>query len=99
MTLVSFVNKKLAIETILAQLFILSAIVYFLFCRKKQDLITKFIGKYGLFFAFLISLVATLGSLFYSQIAGFTPCDLCWFQRIFMYPLVVLLGLALIKKD
>ncbi len=99
MTLVSFVNEKLAIETILGQVFILSIIVYFLFFRKKQDSIINFFSKYGLLLAFLIALVATSGSLFYSQIAGFMPCDLCWFQRIFMYPLVVLLGLALIKKD
>ena len=99
MTFVSFVNEKLAIETILAQLFILSAIAYLLFFRKKHNYVINFIRKYALLFAFLISLVATLGSLFYSQIAGFTPCELCWLQRIFMYPLVILLGLALIKKD
>ena len=43
--------------------------------------------------------MATGGSLFYSEIAGFDPCKLCWFQRIFMYPLAILLGLALIRKD
>ena len=50
-------------------------------------------------FSFIISLVATCGSLFYSSVAGFIPCELCWFQRIFMYPEVILLGLALLKKD
>src|SRR5690625_3653058 len=45
------------------------------------------------------SLLATMGSLFYSEIIGYVPCDLCWIQRIFMYPLVIIYGLALIKKD
>jgi disulfide bond formation protein DsbB len=47
----------------------------------------------------MIALLATLGSLFFSEITGFEPCKLCWFQRIFMYPQVVLLGLAWFKKD
>nr|WP_302084059.1 disulfide bond formation protein B [Salinibaculum sp. KK48] len=41
-----------------------------------------------------IAVVATLGSLSYSNVLGFFPCELCWFQRIFMYPLVPLLGYA-----
>lgn len=45
------------------------------------------------------TLVAVLGSLFYSEILGYIPCDLCWIQRIFMYPLVVIYGVAAIKKN
>lgn len=45
------------------------------------------------------SLIATIGSLFYSEILGYTPCDLCWVQRIFMYPLIVIYGVAAVKKD
>lgn len=40
--------------------------------------------------AFLVALVATAGSLFFSEIEHFVPCKLCWFQRIAMYPLVLL---------
>ena len=49
--------------------------------------------------AFGVSLLATLGSLFYSEIAHLTPCRLCWFQRIFMYPLPIILGIGLLKKE
>lgn len=98
-TLISFINKKIAIETVIAQIFILLVIICLLFFRKKYDFIFKFIAKNGMFFAFIASLAATAGSLYYSQIVGFTPCELCWFQRIFMYPLVILLGLALIRRD
>lgn len=45
------------------------------------------------------ALIALLGSLFYSEVIGYIPCELCWIQRIFMYPLVVIYGVAAIKKD
>ena len=45
------------------------------------------------------SVIATLGSLFYSEGMGFVPCELCWFQRILMYPLVIIYGYAVYKKD
>ena len=49
--------------------------------------------------ALLVATVATLGSLTYSEIAGFGPCELCWYQRIAMYPLVVVLGVAAWRRD
>ncbi|OQP06877.1 disulfide bond formation protein B [Geobacillus sp. 46C-IIa] len=49
--------------------------------------------------AWVTSLVATLGSLYFSEVLGFIPCDLCWFQRIFMYPQVIILGIAIARKD
>ncbi|ENH95580.1 protein-disulfide oxidoreductase [Gracilibacillus halophilus YIM-C55.5] len=45
------------------------------------------------------SLVAMLGSLFYSEVMQYIPCELCWYQRLLMYPLVVIYGYALYKKD
>ncbi len=54
---------------------------------------------YGILFAFVVSLVATGGSLFLSEVMGYIPCDLCWYQRILMYPLVLLLGRAAMKDD
>jgi hypothetical protein len=48
---------------------------------------------------FVIALVATTGSLYYSEHAGFIPCQLCWYQRIIMYPLVIVLGVAALRKD
>jgi disulfide bond formation protein DsbB len=45
---------------------------------------------YELWAAFIVAAIATGGSLFFSEIAGFVPCDLCWFQRICMYPLSIL---------
>lgn len=45
------------------------------------------------------ALIATIGSLFYSEVMKFIPCELCWYQRILMYPLVIIYGAALLKKD
>ena len=48
--------------------------------------------------AWVAALLATAGSLYFSEVAGFTPCTLCWYQRIAMYPFVVLLGVALVRR-
>lgn len=49
--------------------------------------------------ALAITTTATLGSLFLSEVAGYPPCILCWYQRIAMYPLPVVLGVALWRRD
>jgi disulfide bond formation protein DsbB len=49
--------------------------------------------------AWIVATVTTLGSLYYSEHAGFVPCELCWYQRILMYPLVIVLGVAWIRRD
>jgi disulfide bond formation protein DsbB len=52
-----------------------------------------------LWIAWTIALIATAGSLFYSEHAHFVPCRLCWYQRIGMYPLSVLLLIAALRRD
>ena len=54
---------------------------------------------YELWAAFLVSAIATGGSLFFSEIAHFVPCELCWFQRICMYPLSIVTLLAALRGD
>lgn len=54
---------------------------------------------YILYFAWIVSLVATLGSLYFSEIKGFIPCEFCWYQRILMYPLVVIIGIAVFEQN
>jgi len=57
------------------------------------------LGRMSLWLAWLIATVATLGSLYLSEIMDFVPCELCWFQRICMYPLVLILGVATWRRD
>jgi disulfide bond formation protein DsbB len=46
-----------------------------------------------------IAAVATAGSLYYSEMAGYPPCEMCWYQRICMYPLVAVLAVAVARRD
>ncbi|WP_147533079.1 disulfide oxidoreductase [Bacillus marasmi] len=52
-----------------------------------------------LFIAWAASVIAMLGSLFFSEVQKFEPCELCWYQRILMYPMVLILVIAIVKKD
>ena len=59
----------------------------------------RFSGEMALVLAWIVSLVATLAVLFIGEVLGQTPCVLCWFQRAFMFPLVVVLGFGLWWHD
>lgn len=52
-----------------------------------------------LFAAWILVTIATLGSLFFSEVMGIPVCELCWYQRVAMYPLVVILALGLFPYD
>ncbi|GLB58720.1 disulfide oxidoreductase [Cytobacillus sp. NCCP-133] len=52
-----------------------------------------------LFTAWAVAILAMFGSLYFSEIRQYEPCELCWYQRIIMYPFAIILGLAVIKKD
>lgn len=77
--------------------------VVFLFIYTTQDTFKKgthdFVKKYIDEIIFLISFVALAGSLVYSNIVGFPPCELCWIQRIFMYPQVAIAGVSMWRKE
>lgn len=49
--------------------------------------------------AWTLALIATVGSLFFSEVMQLPPCVLCWYQRIAMYPLVLIIGIGIISKD
>lgn len=53
----------------------------------------------ALWLAFLVAATCMIGSLYFSEVADFVPCRLCWFQRICMYPLTVMLLVAAIRRD
>lgn len=60
--------------------------------------IVDFIGKYSLPFILVITATSVVTTLYYSEVAGLEPCKLCWFQRIFLYPQLVIVFVALIRK-
>lgn len=89
--------KFLSLGSLVIAIFILSFFISLLL--KASDFYSNFFKKYGLHVVFVFSLVATLGSLVLSEILELLPCDLCWYQRMFMYPLVFISGFAIYKKD
>lgn len=80
---------------LLVALFIIAKYKKWVFAEK----VFEFLDQKALFLAFLVALASLLGSLYYSSIMDFEPCILCWWQRIFMYPLPLILGIALWKND
>jgi disulfide bond formation protein DsbB len=65
----------------------------------KQSGLRLFVHRYSVLLAWIVALAAMLGSLFFSEIMAFEPCKLCWIQRICMYPLVLLLGIASYRNE
>ena len=62
--------------------------------RLRRDL-----APWALWAATAVAAVSMAGSLWFSEYVGFVPCTLCWYQRIAMYPLVIVLGVAAIRRD
>ncbi|MEI7688810.1 MAG: disulfide bond formation protein B [Candidatus Nomurabacteria bacterium] len=96
---VDIVNKILSIGTIFLQLFIVSILVALIFFRKRDNSYLILVKKYTFIMGFFAALGAFTLSLFYSNIVGFPPCELCWIQRIFLYPQLILFGMELYKRD
>ncbi len=91
-------TQILSVLTILAQAISVFLLVALL-ARRRFAPQLKFFGDNAIIFSFVAALIAMSGSLFYSEVAGYAPCTLCWYQRILMYPQVFLLGLALLRKS
>lgn len=98
------VADLLAYGTFALNIGLLIALVAYLYNRVSKEGLSRFesynklkdfISSYALELAFAQASVATAGSLFMSNVLQWAPCRLCWFQRIFMYPLVLVLGASL----
>src|SRR3989338_1800847 len=85
----------ISLLTLLAQIAVVILFLAFLTGNRK---VGELIEKRATLLAFLAGLGAVLGSLYYSNIVGYTPCVLCWYQRYLMFPQVLILGLAAWKK-
>lgn len=71
----------------------------FILIFKKNSKLFYFFKENSFWLALVVTLTATLGSIFYFEISGISPCILCWYQRILMYPQVILFGIALWKNE
>lgn len=59
----------------------------------------KIIRKNAILIAWATAFFSMVGSLFFSEILHLPPCVLCWYQRVFMYPLVFIFGVGILRKD
>ena len=85
----------LAIATVVGQLLILVLIGALVF----KPAYLSAIRPYVLPIVFVITLIGSVLTLVYSEAFGFAPCGLCWLQRVFLYPLPFISGIALLVKD
>lgn len=98
MTALSFFNGLVGIGTIAIIAFIV--VVWIMeFLKETNNKFFTFLKKHHFRIAFLMALTAILGSLIYSEIFKFPPCTFCWWQRIFMYPQAIVLGIGIWQKD
>ncbi len=99
------VTRFFALLATFAQVVVVVAVVLGLASRvspaveRVKRSVLAVVGPQALALAAVVALVCTLGSLYLSEVAHFPPCELCWYQRIAMYPLVVVLGVAAVRKD
>jgi disulfide bond formation protein DsbB len=96
---VNVINKILALGTIFLQVIILLILLNFIFFKKRNNKILLFFKDYTFYLGFLVALGAFTLSLFYSGVVGYPTCELCWIQRIFIYPQVILFGMELYKRE
>ncbi len=91
------INYLLAVGTIGLQV---GAVALFIVLKKADFTeLRNFVGRFALLKVFLLSIAGIILTLVYSEVFGFTPCGLCWFERIALYPIALLSGMALWKHD
>lgn len=93
----SLIIRFLSILTLFAEVAAPVAVVYLLLSPNSR--LGRFVRKQVVPLSFFVALTATAGSLFFSLGAGFLPCELCWYQRIFMYPQAFLWGMAWWRRE
>lgn len=94
--LIATTNTLFALGTVGLELCALVLIIMML--GRDRGLLSRWLAHHALVLTFLIAAGMAVGSLVYSEIIGFTPCLLCWWQRIFIYPTAVVTLVGLTKK-
>ena len=95
---VHYLNIFLGAGAIILQIFSVLAL-FVLFLGPTKNKLLDFIDKHYLTLGFILSIFASLFTLVYSEIVGFLPCYLCWYQRIFLFPIPFIFGSAIWSKD
>ena len=96
--MISNIQSFIPFAIVLSHAVLVLLILALVFKNSYGEKVVRFVGKKAILLGFLVSLASISGSLFYSELVGFTPCVLCWWQRVFLYPQVVLFAVALWKR-
>ncbi|MBI2113405.1 MAG: disulfide bond formation protein B [Candidatus Wildermuthbacteria bacterium] len=96
MDFLSIINQLFSFSAVAGQALLIFFVVLLVLKRKNE---LAFFSRNALLFSFLLSFGGILGSLLYSEVIGYEACELCWYQRIFLYPQAILFFTALLKKD
>ena len=91
---VQLYNRFLALLVLMA----LAAVVALMFRPVRRAAVGLGLGQSWRWLAFAVASLATAGSLIFSEVIGYEPCELCWYQRITMYPMVVIFGVDLLGE-
>ncbi|HWH13861.1 MAG TPA: disulfide oxidoreductase [Miltoncostaeaceae bacterium] len=103
--MIETVNHLLGALGILAQIAIVAIVALLVAARLRPAAVGRLVGtpdvlmRQALWTAWVVAAVATGASLYLSEIADYVPCRLCWFQRIAMYPLAVVLLVGALRRD
>ena len=92
-------NQFVSLSVVVIQILCVVLAVTMLFIKDKDNTVSSFFKKNTFYFGLIISLGAVVVSLFYSNVIGFPVCELCYLQRIFIYPQLVLFAMELYKRD
>lgn len=94
-TEVLYFTYFLAFGSIVMQIGIVFMFLLFLFRKREWAICSmKFISENAFLVGFLLALGGTVGSLIYSEVFGYPPCEICWWQRTLLYPQVIILGVG-----
>ncbi len=91
----TFITTFTLVSNIAFVLFILA----FAFDQNIRGFVIRYVHRFVVEIIFAVSLGAFVFSVWYSNVMNFPPCELCWVQRLFMYPQLLLSFIAIIKKD
>ena len=91
-------NILVGIGTI-AVILVTASLWLLMFLKETENAYFRFLKKHSFHFAFLLALGAIFGSLTYSEVFKFAPCTFCWWQRIFMYPQLIVFATGIYLKD
>lgn len=88
-----------AFFTLVGHVVLVLAFIGYAFSAAVRTRIHAFATNFAFIASFFIALISMLGSLYFSDVVGWEPCALCWYQRIIMYPLVIIFAVGVWKQE